>query len=206
MISPTHAFMRNDMTIHPMKDKFFEEHKHDMSLDPQYGIIQSHVLDICDSDHLKKIGDKTEARVNSNQNGIRSVDCWRLPIDSFVGNIIKEKSIYFNSVFNYKISNIGDIQYLEYKKGDYYNWHSDISDGIASTRKISISWLLNDSFTGGELVFQHGGDEYIAKVGAGKHGEPNMVGFTSFYTHRVKPIKSGTRKSIVAWVHGESWR
>jgi len=188
-----------------MKDKFFEEHKPDMSLDPEYGIIQKHIVEVCDSEILKEIGDKTEARVNSNQSGIRSVDCWRLPIDSFVGNIIKRHALKFNSVFNYKISGIGDIQYLEYKKGDYYNWHSDISDGIASTRKISISWLLNDGFTGGELVFQHGGDEFIARAGIGAD-EPNMVGFTSFYTHKVNPIKSGVRKCIVAWVHGESWR
>ena len=193
------------MTIHPMKDKFFEEHKPDMNLDPQYGIIQKHIVEVCDSAILREIGDKTEARVNSNQSGIRSVDCWRLPDDSFVGNIIKRHTLNFNSVFNYKISNIGDIQYLEYKKGDYYNWHSDISDGIASTRKISISWLLNDDFTGGELVFQHGGDEFIARAGIGAD-EPNMVGFTSFYTHKVNPIKSGVRKCIVAWVHGESWR
>jgi len=191
------------MSIHPMKDKYFEEHKPDLSLDPQYGIIQKNTIEVCDSTIVKEIGDKTEARVNSNQTGIRSVDCWRLPIDSFVGNIIKRQALNFNSVFNYKISNIGDIQYLEYKKGDYYNWHSDISDGIASTRKISISWLLNNDFTGGELVFQHGGDEFVAHSGMGK---TNLIGFTSFYTHKVNPIKSGVRKCIVAWVHGESWR
>ena len=60
------------MTIHPMKDKFFEEHKPDMSLDPQYGIIQKHIVEVCDSAILREIGDKTEARVNSNQSGIRS--------------------------------------------------------------------------------------------------------------------------------------
>ena len=191
------------MSIHPMKDKYFEEHKPDLRLDPQYGIIQKNTIEVCDSTIVKEIGDKTEARVNSNETGIRSVDCWRLPIDSFVGNIIKRQALNFNSVFNYKISNIGDIQYLEYKKGDYYNWHSDISDGIASTRKISISWLLNNDFTGGELVFQHGGDEFVAHSGTGK---TNLIGFTSFYTHKVNPIKSGVRKCIVAWVHGESWR
>jgi len=191
------------MSIHPMKDKYFEEHKPDLSLDPQYGIIQKNTIEVCDSTIVKEIGDKTEARVNSNQTGIRSVDCWRLPIDSIVGTEIKVQSTRFNSIFNYKISSIGDIQYLEYKKGDYYNWHSDISDGIASTRKISISWLLNNDFTGGELVFQHGGDEFVAHSGTGK---TNLIGFTSFYTHKVNPIKSGVRKCIVAWVHGESWR
>jgi len=197
------------MTIHPMKDKFFEEHKSDSNLDPRYGIIQKrNTTDISTNmltDSIKQIGDKTVARVNSNEEGIRSVDCWRIPIDSIFGTAIKKQAIKFNSVFNYKISSIGDIQYLEYKKGDYYNWHSDISDGIASTRKISISWLLNSDFTGGELVFQHGGDEFIANAGMGEN-EPNLIGFTSFYTHKVNPIKSGVRKCIVAWVHGESWR
>ena len=191
------------MTIHPMKDKFFEEHKPNMSVDPQYGIIHKDSPITPESDYLKKIGHKTEARVNSKEGGIRSVDCWRLPIDSIVGTEIKLQSVNFNSIFNYKISSIGDIQYLEYKKGDYYNWHSDISDGIASTRKISISWLLNDDFTGGELVFKNGGDQFIART---NRGEPNMVGFTSFYTHKVNPVKSGIRKCIVAWVHGEAWR
>ena len=93
------------MTIHPMKDKYFEEHKPDLSLDPQYGIIQKNTVEVCDSTIVIEIGDKTEARVNSNQTGIRSVDCWRLPIDSFVGNIIKRQALNFNSVFNYSTFN-----------------------------------------------------------------------------------------------------
>lgn len=106
-----------------------------------------------------------------------------------------------NEIYNYRISCIQDIQYLEYQVGDYYNWHTDISDGLSSLRKISISFVLNDDFEGGELEFFHGGEKIIINTKIN-----SLIAFTSFINHRVKKVTKGVRKALVVWVNGESWR
>ena len=42
------------------------------------------------------------------------------------------------------------LRYTSPSRG--YNWHIDLGQGEASTRKISIS-MLNEDFVGGELLF-----------------------------------------------------
>ena len=97
-------------------------------------------------------------------------------------------------------------QYSEYSEGDFYNWHIDL--GVNATpmppvRKISLSLLLNDpkEFEGGELeIFSRAddtNDNFVFKL---KQGQPLF--FASFHVHRVKPITSGNRKSLVMWFGG----
>ena len=99
------------------------------------------------------------------------------------------------------------IQITTYEEGEYYNWHVD-GNGIRSApnspghvRKISMSILLNDDYTGGELEIKEDG----------RNSEmPNTIGtiivFPSYFTHRVKPVKKGTRYSLVAWLGGPKFR
>ena len=101
-------------------------------------------------------------------------------------------------------------QYSEYSKGDFYNWHIDL--GVNATpmppvRKISLSLLLNDpkEFEGGELeIFSRAADindNYVFKL---KQGQ--ALFFASFHLHRVKPITSGNRKSLVMWFGGTPFK
>ena len=64
-----------------------------------------------------------------------------------------------------------------------------------------MSILLNDDYTGGELEIKEDG----------RNSEmPNTIGtiivFPSYFTHRVKPVKKGTRYSLVAWLGGPKFR
>ena len=109
-----------------------------------------------------------------------------------------------NSVadWNFQTDAIEDLQITRYKKGGFFNYHADTNGftRLSSTnkvRKLSVSIILNDEFEGGEFEF----------LGHQKPVETNGVGtviiFPSYMVHRVRPIKNGTRYSLVAWICGE---
>lgn len=135
----------------------------------------------------------------------RAVEQWRLSTtDSFVSEVLNNAIAQANKTYNYKLSQIQDIQYLEYHADleAKYDWHVDIGDGLKANRKISISWVLNQGFVGGNLEFFSDAGE-IVQV----NPNPNLlVSFTSFFNHQVTPLKAGCRKVIVAWIEGPSWK
>jgi len=91
----------------------------------------------------------------------------------------------------------GNVQLTRYPTGGYYDWHEDWSPFIDEPRirKISVTALLNDDFTGGEFEFYLDGKEHAVKL---KRGD--VLVFPSFVQHRVAPVKTGTRNSAVAWI------
>ena len=134
----------------------------------------------------------------------RTVQQWRLDhSQSYTAELLNNAIVDLNKTFNYKLAGIQDIQYLEYHAEDEakYDWHYDIGDGVKGLRKLSISWCLNEGYIGGDL-------EFFAEAGEPVRVNPKptmLVAFTSFFNHRVTPIKKGIRKVIVAWVYGEAW-
>jgi predicted 2-oxoglutarate/Fe(II)-dependent dioxygenase YbiX len=189
----------------PMPNQFFREFcQPDLNTNPIYGLIHKSIDSDTRLNFLEEIEEKKkpiEAKIKSGAKGIRQVDAWRLPIESYIGTQLNYIILDLNETFNYRLSCIQDIQYLEYKEGDYYDWHSDVSDGLSSLRKISISYVLNDDFEGGDLEFFHGGETYVINA-----KEESLIAFTSFINHRVKKVTQGVRKALVVWVNGESWR
>lgn len=175
--------------------------------DSEYGIVPIEMPDNSTDLVLKEVlqyGEEVKTSTKDKSlSHMRSVECWRLnQKGSITAELISHALIDINKTFNYKLSGIQDIQYLEYHEGGKYDWHSDIGSGISSMRKISISWVLNSGFIGGDLQFFGDGGEIITY-----NSQPNkLVSFTSFLHHRVTPVKKGIRKCIVAWVFGESWR
>ena len=189
----------------PMPNQFFREFcQPDLNTNPIYGLIHKSIDSDTRLNFLEEIEEKKkpiEAKIKSGAKGIRQVDAWRLPIESYIGTQLNYIILDLNETFNYRLSCIQDIQYLEYKEGDYYDWHSDVSDGLSSLRKISMSYVLNDDFEGGDLEFFHGGETYVINA-----KEESLIAFTSFINHRVKKVTQGVRKALVVWVNGESWR
>jgi len=195
------------MSVSIFTNEFFQKHgKPDLSLNPNYGVIK---LDISRADLVSVrvelssgVGEETTANVhNKDLEDMRKVKMWRIPLESKISELMHKYAIKINSIFNYKISAIQDIQYLEYSQGDYYKTHSDINSELGSTRKISISWVVDDDYEGGDLKINYGGEEIVME----KTTE-QLTAFTSFMSHCVTPITSGTRKVLVCWVSGESWR
>jgi hypothetical protein len=77
-----------------------------------------------------------------------------------------------------------NIQIGTYNKGDHYGWHRD-------GRTLSLSILLSDNFSGGRLEFKEPGAPKLGRAG-------DAVFFTDTL-HRVKPVLTGVRDSLVVW-------
>jgi PKHD-type hydroxylase len=97
------------------------------------------------------------------------------------------------------------FQYTVYdgQEGGHYNWHVDLGGEDVEPRKISLSLQLSDpsSYRGCDLVLEAGTGPYIAERARG-----TLIAFPSYVLHRVTPIESGTRKSLVIWVSGPAFR
>lgn len=99
-----------------------------------------------------------------------------------------------------------DFQFTVYEgsqKG-HYDWHQDSSPNTDIPRKLSVVLQLSspDDYEGGELELKTGGKtdhKIIRKKGF-------ITAFPSYQLHRVTPVTSGTRISLVAWVGGPKFR
>ena len=124
-----------------------------------------------------------------------------------VFSVIKDKAGDFS---NLHLDNIEPLQYSEYGTSQEYGWHQDLNnkpyeDG--RIRKISFSIFLNSNFEGGEFDLEiHGPDAKPRYISEWKRSNENCVIFNSDMWHRVRPVKSGVRKSIVGWLLGPTIR
>ncbi len=94
------------------------------------------------------------------------------------------------------------LQIAEYRPpGGHYVWHNDFGPGIFSTRKLSMSVQLSDAdeYEGGELEFMDSSEPAPKDIGS-------LIVFPSYMQHRVKPVTSGVRRSLVAWVSGPAFK
>jgi len=117
-----------------------------------------------------------------------------------------------NEELNFELTGMEQLQFTEYKApSGHSKFHID-GNGIGnygvstdssrkgSTRKLSMSCLLSDNFEGGELVMHLGKDEIVHM----KKGD--AVFFPSYYLHKVSPVTSGIRYSLVTWFVGPIFR
>ena len=110
---------------------------------------------------------------------------------------------------NYRFDLSGFIDSLQYTiydaddgRGGHYDWHIDPHGTGHPLRKLSLSIQLSDSFDyeGGELQVWGAQKQTLNK-------ERGLIHiFPSWMLHRVTPVTSGVRKSLVAWVSGPDWR
>ena len=96
-----------------------------------------------------------------------------------------------------------DIQIAEYGIDDFFEWHADFGNGVASNRKLSISVQLSNpqDYEGGDLQFMIGKEAVNAPRTKGM-----VIIFPSYNLHRVTPITAGKRRSMVGWVSGNPFR
>jgi len=93
------------------------------------------------------------------------------------------------------VTNLSKFQFTQYEIGGYYDWHVDSTIEIRPERFYSAVIQLNDEYTGGN--FEIVGDKENLKL---EEGAGNLFLFPSNKLHRITPIISGTRYSIVNWV------
>jgi len=112
--------------------------------------------------------------------------------------------------FDLDLRYVNEIQFTKYV-GDpdnpgKYDWHHDVdwTEKRAFHRKLSLVFQLSDSsdYEGGKFEF----DPLLPQLPSGAFEKGSVIVFPSFHRHRVTPVTSGIRHSLVTWVEGPHWR
>ena len=115
-------------------------------------------------------------------------------------------------------------QFTKYGLNEHYGWHCDsysepyqeVPEGmVGKIRKLSVTVSLTDpeDYEGGNLEFdfRNNHDYDFTKtenkvVCKGAKVRGSIIVFPSFVWHRVTPVTSVTRYSMVMWNLGKKWR
>jgi PKHD-type hydroxylase len=111
--------------------------------------------------------------------------------------------------FHYDLSGLVSFQYARYDgaEGGHFDWHKDYVKDYGAPdrepRKLSLSIQLSDaaSYQGCDLEVRGGNQVDVAPKTRG-----TVVAFPSYVLHRVTPITSGVRKSLVVWAVGPEFK
>ena len=115
-----------------------------------------------------------------------------------------------NSNWNFQISSCEPMQITKYKKNGHYDFHYD-GNGFTrfnnpgnkflhgTTRKLSMTIVLNEDYEGGEFEFLSDKNLIKEKIGT-------VIVFPSYMVHKVRPVTKGTRYSLVAWFCGQPFK
>jgi|TARA_R110002020_G_scaffold62950_1_gene167927 PKHD-type hydroxylase len=123
-----------------------------------------------------------------------------------------------NAGWNYHWDWTESCQFTKYSKGQFYDWHADGTKPYNTpkninkhnkSRKLSVTVSLNDAseYEGGDLEFDCGNikkREILKSKEIREKG--SIVVFPSFVWHRVRPVKKGTRYSLVMWNLGHPFK
>jgi PKHD-type hydroxylase len=127
--------------------------------------------------------------------------------DNPVVEKVREISKFANeNYFKINISQYSkENHFIRYDSGGKFEqhadtiWNADVKDlDKKPVRKLSCITLLNDDFTGGKLALWYTGNRYSFPFNAG-----DVIFFPSYVQHKVDPVESGVRYSLVSWSYGE---
>ena len=124
---------------------------------------------------------------------------------------------YANKSWNFNLKYNEDVQFTEYEARGHYGWHNDsiknpLNDKTVM-RKLSTVVQLSppENYVGGDLKFNmrgldsHAEDTIMSPPPEFKQ-QGSVVIFPSFLWHKVEPVTSGKRYSLVMWTLGEHWK
>lgn len=118
--------------------------------------------------------------------------------------LLKYAGIANSKMFEYDVCTLRDqIQLTLYDSKDegQYGTHIDLgSNNEYACRKLSMSVQLSDpdDYTGGEVEFD---EKLNFPTGLG-----DVMVFSAFTRHKVNPVKTGKRYSMVLWLYGPPFR
>ena len=135
----------------------------------------------------------------------KSKICWLS--EDWIKNLLWEYILKINSnAFKIEVENNAEVQFTEYRfdENGHYDWHHDVNwnGQVDIDRKISLTVQLSneDEYDGGNFEFEE------LETNAHFKLKGTIIIFPSYLRHRVTPITSGVRKSLVAWFSGPQWR
>ena len=139
-------------------------------------------------------------------------------LDKLFGRMVLDYNNNYSG-WEYDIKMIEAIQVTEYSEGQFYGWHKDsfdspeIKDDHLWNRKVSATVWLNDpeEYEGGEFDLEVRGPDYKQegeeeRYDTFKLPKKSIILFPSDKWHRVRPVTSGVRKSLVLWIQGPPFR
>lgn len=131
------------------------------------------------------------------------------PETMWIYDRMSQLTVNLNSqYFNFDLTGFHEnLQYTEYASpSGYYDYHVDrlYNKGI---RKLSVVLQLTNEadYEGGELVIYDGGDSTKDIIKLPKT-RGTLVAFPSFMLHKVMPVTSGVRNSLVGWTSGPQFK
>lgn len=106
--------------------------------------------------------------------------------------------------WNLNIQYLEPLQYTVYHRDGFYDWHVDQHSQIykGEVRKISFTCWINDDYEGGEFDLEIGSPSDALRYKTFSPQPGRVIFFMSDWFHRVRPITSGVRKSLVGWFSG----
>ena len=135
----------------------------------------------------------------------KSKICWLS--EDWIKNLLWEYILKINSnAFKIEVKNNAEVQFTEYRfdENGHYDWHHDVNwnGQVDIDRKISLTVQLSNEneYDGGDFEFEE------LETNANFKLKGTIIIFPSYLRHRVAPITSGVRKSLVAWFSGPQWR
>ena len=198
-----------------------------------YSDIPEKVVDLIEEDLSlrfdEQMGDSRLMGDALNKDKRNSKNAW-VPTNHWLGGFMWHyisRANRENFLYDLRCIDGESMQYTQYDVGQFYSWHNDAgiagaykpatvgnrSDGLAQdfvnenielVRKLSFVLQLSDpdDYEGGNLqLLDEGGATYFAPRKRG-----TVILFDSRTQHRVLPVKSGLRKSIVGWTVGPRWK
>lgn len=166
-----------------------------------------HLKNIDSSIVLKKIKEydeslweKAEVLNNQSNSNIRNTDQLTITNDyqfnyfnTEVHNYILENVLEYCKEFKVPITEDEGYRILRYGVGQHYKIHIDSNKFYP--RVLSLVWILNNDFEGGDLIFP----ELDLKIDLTKN---NFVIFPSsfMFKHKVTEVTKGTKYSLVTWL------
>jgi predicted 2-oxoglutarate/Fe(II)-dependent dioxygenase YbiX len=89
------------------------------------------------------------------------------------------------------------FQFTQYYPGGHFDWHKDTGKKVTDyDRYCSLVIQLNDEYDEGNLQIKDNQNETLTI----EKGTGNLILFLSNIEHRVVPVKSGIRYTLVNWV------
>jgi len=122
--------------------------------------------------------------------------------------------LYNKQNWNYDLDGCDLVQYGTYSDGGFYDWHVDEEaeiepiNGKYLVRKLSMTIWLNDpdEYEGGEFDIEIKNPKSEVRYNTLKLKKGSIIIFPSDKWHRVRPVTSGVRKSLVTWFRGPPFR
>ena len=119
--------------------------------------------------------------------------------------------------WGWELKQVESVQFTKYGVGQHYTWHADQRRRVydaqsrwpGMVRKVSIAIALDDGdeYSGGDFCIENlnappDAPERRVHVLSDARKRGSAVVFPSFLYHRVNPVETGMRRSLVAWFLG----